>query len=264
MNQKTKIAPQNMKKSLFSAVLSMFALMAVSAIAGTVPFDATPVAINWTLFQTNPAVITYKTNYTTTGKGSEKKTIIASIVRTTKDSFTTIRNFGNADFIALLENSLNTKFPAGTKLESDGNTLYVVDDSGTNTIDISSVLTTSSAGAVRMASDIDTTTFSATSTNASGAGSGTGMTYITVKYNDSALVTADGTTTDFKYEGVSSYSESAAHTEKYKANQETITEVVAINFTLNGTGEGEFRGVDSIVTGSVAGKPAGTETIAFP
>jgi len=244
-----------MKKSLFSAIFSVFALMTLDATATPIPFINGPVTINWTVNQqkldnTAEYAGNGKTNFT--GSGKSKAT---NVVQVYKSSFTT-NTINNAGILALLENSLKTTFPAGAKLATDGTDLYVVDHTGTNAIaDITSIVTVTTSDAVISALDTTTTTLTKSGTTGSAVGTGSGSQAVIVMYDDSALTTADGTTTTFKFVGVSAFTQKGSST---TSTTGFVTGKESGTFTVHGVGYGSIRGQASLIQGTIFGMPSGT------
>jgi hypothetical protein len=253
-----------MKKLLSLSLSAAFALMALQATASPIPMIHGPLTINWAISQQKLDSATQypglgKTNIT--GKGFEMATNVLQIYHS---SFTTMP-FVNTQLLDLLENSLKTTFPAGTKLETDGGNLYVTDSTGTNEIvSVTNVLTVESTNQVSTGvSTRTTTTKNLGVTTGSGSGSGSGSQIIIVKYDDSALTTTDGTVTRFTFVGESSSSDSDSYTLSNSIVSSTITYTLKESgtFTVHGVGYGEIRGVSSIIQGTLLGTPAGTEII---
>jgi hypothetical protein len=246
-----------MKKNLFSAVFTALALMALRSTATPVPVIHGALTVAWTINQQNlDDVDKYPGLGKTTisGPASNKTTNVLQISTST---FTTTP-FKNANLLELLANSLNTTFPAGTELVTDGDNVYVTDHTGTNAIvDISDILTVTSTNEVMagLTTRIQSSTKAGTTTTAVGTGSGDQ--FIIINYNDSALTTKDGTTTTFQFAGVSASTHSGSS--KVSTN-ELITIKESGSFKLTGFGSGIIRGTSSIIEGSVVGSPAGTES----
>jgi hypothetical protein len=244
-----------MKKSLFSAMFSAFALMALQATATPVPSIHGPLTIDWTLNQQkifDAAEYAGSGKTSVSGSGTSKATNVLQIY---KYSSTTVA-FNNAKLLDLLENSLKTTFPAGTKLATDGANLYVVDSTGTNVIaDITSIVTLTTTNEVISGLETSTTTSKKSGTNSTAVGTSSGSQVVIVKYDDSALKTTDGTTTTFTFIGVSAFTDSGSST---TSTNDVLTGKESGSFTIHGDGYGNIRDQASIIEGTIVGSPAGT------
>ncbi|HUD47174.1 MAG TPA: hypothetical protein VMR33_10110 [Candidatus Baltobacteraceae bacterium] len=251
-----------MKTKLISAIVSAIVLTAFHAAAGALPsYVHGTVTVNWTVDQQKlDDVAKYPgTGMTTvTGSGSSKTT---NVVQVYKDTFATYA-FTSADLLALLENSLDTNFPAGAKLVSDGSNLYVTDSTGTNEIaKISSVISVTTVGAVNSGLDTIRQTYKESGTNSSAASTGSGSRAIIVNYDDSALTPKDGTTTKFEYVGISAFTSSGSETTSTKS---VLTVHGSGTLTIHGTGYGTIQNTPSIISGTVMASPAGSYTEILP
>jgi len=244
-----------MKKSLFSAMFSAVALIALQATAAPISPIHGPLTIEWTINQQNlDHVPKYAGNGKTSvsGAGASKATNVLQIYQY---SFTTTP-FKNTSFLHLLENSLNTNFPTGTKLATDGASVYVTDSTGTNSIvDITPVLTVTSTNGVISGLDTTTQTYKKSGTSATDLGTSSGNQVIILNYDDSALTTADGTFTTFTFLGVSAFTRSGSS--KTSTNG-VVTGSESGSFTIKGNGYGNIRGTGSIIEGTILGSPSGT------
>jgi hypothetical protein len=251
-----------MKKFLFSAVFPAITLMAVHhATATPIPAVHGPLTIAWTINQQNldgaakfPG--TGKTNIS--GAATGKTTNVLQIYTF---SFTNA-TLNNASLLKLLGNSLNTTFPAGTELVTDGSNLYVSDHTGTNAIaDISSILTVTTSNNVFSGLDTTTQKYTTSGTSSTDLGTSSGKQFVIVNYNDSGLTTTDGTTTTFTFVGVSAYTSSGSTTVSI---HDVWTVKESGSFRVNGSGYGNIRGQASIIEGTILGTSSGTETITVP
>ncbi|HUD47175.1 MAG TPA: hypothetical protein VMR33_10115 [Candidatus Baltobacteraceae bacterium] len=245
-----------MKKTLISAIISAIVLIAFHAAAGPLltPFHG-PITINWKVSQQKlDDAPKYPGNGKTsiTGSGSSKTT---NVVQVYKYTFTT-GPFTSPDFLALLENSLNTNFPAGTKLESDGTSLFVTDSTGTNEIvNITSVVSGSTTNSVTSELETETVTYKKSGSSAVAGSTASGSEYIAVIYDDSALITRDGTTTKFRYDGLSDFTATVFAS---RSTEEVLTGRGAGTFTIHGFGYGTIRGTPIIISGTAIASPAGS------
>ncbi len=250
-----------MKTSLLSAIFSAIALIAFDATAAPLPsyLPHAPITIDWTINQqvlshTNVYAGNGKTNITGTA-GAGKTTNVLQIYRSTFKTLT----YSSASILDLLSNSLNTNFPAHTKLVWAGGSLFVTDHTGTNVIvDITKVLTVSVPDQVDSALQTTVQTYKKTGTNSTSSSTGSGNQVILVKYDDSALTAGDGTKTTFTFVGVSAYTESGSSAISIH-DIETGSE--AESFALHGVGYGTIRDQPSVIQGTIIGSPSGSFSI---
>ena len=237
-------------------MFAAFALMAFHAPASPLPAHGT-VVINWTVSQQTVTNMTQypgngKTNVT--GAGTSKATNVTQVYA---NSFGT-GNFNNADILGLLENSLNTTFPAGTQLATDGSDLFVVDHSGTNVIaNIAGIVTVGKTNAVTSGKDMTVKTSNKTGTSEKTSGSESGKQAVSVKYDDSALTTKDHTITMFKFYGISVFSEKGGST---TSTNGILTGSFSGQYLITGAGYGYIRGQPSLIQGTILGMPVETYT----
>lgn len=233
--------------------------MAVHATASPLPTKIHgPLTIAWTISQQKlDAAEKYPGNGKTniTGSATSKST---NVLQVFTSSFTTVP-FNNASLLELLANSLNTTFPTGTELVTDGSKLYVVDHTGTNEIaDISSILTVTTTNSVVSGLDTRTQTYTKSGASSSAVGTSSGNQFIIVNYNDAGLGAKDGTTTTFQFFGVSA---STGKLSEMVSTNEVITIKESGSLKITGSGYGSIRGETSIIGGTISGTPAGTETV---
>jgi hypothetical protein len=248
-----------MKKLLFSATFGAMALLTVPH-ATAIPLSPIhgPLTISWTINQQLlNAAPKYpepgKTNIT--GTATSKTTNVLEILTS---SFTTTP-FNDASLLALLANSFDTNFPAGTQLVTDGNTLYVADHTGTNEIlDISTVLTVTGTNKVMAGLDTEVQTTTKAGTTRTSVGTSSGNQFIIVSYSDAGLTTKDGTTTTFQFVGVSAFSRKGSSS---VSTNDVIKVTDSGSFKITGSGAGSIRGTNSVIEGTILGTPKGTETI---
>jgi hypothetical protein len=256
--QETKNAPENMKKLLTSTIFSAFALMALHTTASQLPATHGPVSIQWTISQQKlDGEAKYAGNGKTSisGVGDHKTTNVLQIY-----SFTsTAVPFGNSSLLALLENSLNTTFPDGTKLVWTGTYLAVVDENGTNVIDqaeVDSVISVTTTNEILDGLRVTAESFKASGKTGTSTQSGAATQVLIVNYNDTGLTTTDGTTSNFKFIGLSAYTYSAFA----KLSKDVITTSGSDSFTVHGVGYGLIRNINSTITGTIVGSASGTES----
>ena len=247
-----------MNKLIFSASLAIVALLTRQATATPIPVVHGALTITWSIQQQDLASSPQypglgKTNIT--GPATGKTTNVLQIY---KSSYTTT-TFKNADFISLVANSLKTNFPATSKLVTDGNNVYLVDSTGTNSIaNVALVLTVASSNQVT--SGMDTVTEKLTKSGETGTANGTssGNQIIILKYDDSALVTADGTTSTFEFIGESASTHKGSST---TGTNNVVSVTTSGSFTIKGLGFGTVRGKASNIQGTIMGTPAGKYTL---
>jgi hypothetical protein len=239
-----------MKEILFSALCTAIAMFASNARAQTLTSKGT-VSFSWTVYQQKTS-----TNYSLT---NHTGTTVVSTTSVKAKSFT----LSNASIIALLANSFDTTFPAGSKLvfsESGGpiGSIYLVDKTGTNVVqDISSVVSATSPGDVGGYLSTTTDNDETTETNYTTRASGTYAEYVTFNYDDSAQATADGTQSVFVFNGISKGSQSYNSTEPVTNSTPTTTATERVSFTVTGVGYGTIRGTNSVISGTVLGSCSG-------
>jgi hypothetical protein len=259
LGQETRINFKYMKTFSFPAILSAIALMAAQHATATplpTPFHG-PVTIAWPITQQNlDNAAKYPGNGKTNITGTTSKTTNVMQIYT---STVTTAPFNNASLLALLANSLNTTFPAATELVTDGSTLYVTDHTGTNEIvAISNIVTVTGNFKADAGANTRNQITTKSGTTSTDVGTASGSQFITLNYDDSALVTTDGTTTTFEFAGVSAFTRKGSTT---VATNGVISVKESGSFKITGSGSGSIRGKTSIITGTVVGTPAGTETI---
>ncbi len=92
-------------------------------------------------------------------------------------------------------------------------------------------------------------------------GTSSGNEVLIVTYDDSALTTADRTTTTFKFIGVSAFTENGSSS---TSPTDVIKGQSKGSFTVKGVGYGTIRGVGSVIQGSIVGSPSGSYTLTLP
>jgi hypothetical protein len=157
-----QIVIKPMKKLLFSAICTAIALTTFNATAASVS-PAGPITVSWTVYQAGSNVTHSVTNHTAT---------TTNILRTTTEKSKSFL-FKNASLLALLENSFNTNFPAGSQLVYGdgpaGASIYLVDKTGSNIVfDISPVVSVTSSNGVQSGASSSTEKITATKTTSPG------------------------------------------------------------------------------------------------
>lgn len=158
-------------------------------------------------------------------------------------------SFDSSDMLALLANSFNTNFPAGSQIGMRFAKLVVVDSTGTNIIfDPSGVV--SFQLDEEFVSGVETETLSAkpSGTQEGGSLSEVLTSSVTLSYDDTLNTTQDGTHTKFAFKGL--------YTVQLSENLKTHG--IKTTATFQGTGGGPVRGVQTILTGTISGKASGT------
>lgn len=250
--------------------MKISSLLAIASVAILTTFEATatplptgiygPLTFNWSLLTTNLVDAPRysgagKTNVT--GNAADKTT---NIVQVSTWSSKSTPSFGNANFLELLANSLDTTFPAGAKLIIDNSTdVYVVDHTGTNVItNATAVLTITTTNEIQSGVSTLTQTLKSNYMNETIVASRSRTSIVTIKYDDSGLPTTDGTTSNFKFFGTSTGS--GKSTETISAGG-LIKVTGSQSYTVHGVGSGTIRGVDYIIQGTIMGQPSGTEVV---
>lgn len=225
-----------MKKLLVGVVVSVLALAAHGAVFS--PTGPAAFNLNAATQGEDFQIIGGKTNETAT------YTNIITVFKST----TVTKPFANSNFLALLANSFNTNFPAGSQVGMRGPFFYVVDSTGTNIIFNPSEVVSVSFGQ-SLASGIETEV-QTTSTNGfslSGKSTLTETSSVTITYNDAAQTTGDSTHTSFEFQGLL----------VVKTSEDIKTRIEHATTTLDLTGGGSVRGVGTIFTGTITVKALG-------
>ncbi len=237
-----------MKRFLLFIPCSAFALAAFGSPATSLT-SAAPylyrgsVTLDWTVHQQATYAVLGSTTTNHTGTGANSVTNITQTLKWTATNFT----LGNAGFLKLLENSFATNFPQGARLKSGGQSLLVVDKTGSNIVqDISSVVSIQIVNAVMVAPSkltfkeviMPTWTAELVSPNYKET------CYESLQYNDTALITADGTHSNFHFDGLASFTDDVTDKMTGPSGGECVT-------LLNGIGTGTIHGKGSILSGSI-------------
>jgi hypothetical protein len=192
------------------------------------------------------AMVSSKTNSTAT----------TTNVTTVFKSTTTNTIIQNADFLRLIENSFNTNLPDGAQLVASGNNfsflgLYVADSTGSNVVlDLSSnvfigVFADEQSVDTEVRAGIATTSSSGTSVSV--RVNDTATSTVILGYDDSGLVTKDGTHTKFQITCLS----------VRKSSGGLLFGPIKEKFSLSGVGYGTIRGQGVILQGEATASVSG-------
>ena len=227
-----------MKKLLIAVALSVLALGAAHAAVLYTPPGPATVKLNSIISDLANQQVGAKTNHSNTATNITqmfKSTIAQSA-------------FGNADLLALLANSFNTSFPDGSQIGMRYGSLFVVDRTGTNIIFTpNGVVSFQFDVSVAPMTETLVTTENSSGTQHSGNLNETIIASVTMSYDDTVNTTTDGTHTKFAFKGL--------FTTKLTENLKTLA--IKATYTLDGTGGGPVRGVQTILTGTISGKASG-------
>jgi hypothetical protein len=162
-------------------------------------------------------------------------------------------NLTSADILALLANSFNTNFPAGSQLGMTGVRFVVLDSTGTNiTFNPGEVLSTVFSNGV--SSETETEVLSQNQKGSSFSGSITQVEPedITFIYDDTAqATTGDGTHTAFQLRG----------TLILKISRNLKTNLYKEETAFQGSGSGAIRNVVTILNGTITSKSSGIPVV---
>lgn len=227
-----------MKKLL--TVVTMFAL-ALGAVRATVIF--TPVGP--ATFKLN-AIVRDMPFQQTGGKTNQSATS-TNITQVFKSTILQTP-FGGTNLLALLGNSFETNFPAGSQIGMRLGSFFVVDSTGTNIIlSLNGVVSVQFEEEFVPENETLITTENASGTQFAGSLSETITGSVILNYDDTLNTTTDGTHTKFAFKGF--------YTLKYSENLKTRAVKTVTEF--QGTGGGTVRDVPTILTGTISGKAAG-------
>jgi hypothetical protein len=181
---------------------------------------------------------------------SSKTNSTATTTNTTQVFKSTINKaaFGNTNLLALIENSLNTNFPAGSQIGFRFSQLVIVDHTGTNVIFVPSSVCNVTVEE-EVISGMETEIVTQNSSGESVAGNSTEVFTISaiLVYDDTLLATGDATHTTFQFKGLMTINESV----------NLKTRLTKISTQFQGTGGGPIRGVETILTGTITVKAVG-------
>jgi hypothetical protein len=159
--------------------------------------------------------------------------------------------------LELLQNSLNTTFPTGAKLAvtrvgDDFIMPYVADSTGTNILlgNLTNLFFGVMQGAptLRSGSEVQVTKITATGTASSGNATETTSDFIVLGYDDTGLITRDGTHTWFQCSGVLTR----------KSSRNLASDKISDAIKLEGTGYGLLRDQPVLLKGTVTAVITGT------
>ncbi len=185
---------------------------------------------------------------------SMKTNVIRGVTNDTTVLKSTTTNFtiNASSLLALLANSFNTNFPAGTQLLLAGGqgfySLVVSDETGTNisSLPVHTVLNPVGWALIRSGRRMEVSTNGVFSV---GTDSEVFSTAISFEYNDSGMdTTGDGTHSTFSWNGII----------EAKASRNAATGIATENVTMTLTGAGQVRNQpSSVFTGTIRAKLSG-------
>jgi hypothetical protein len=227
-----------MKKILTTIAVLAFAFSTVRAAVFFVPTGPATFNLNSAVYA--PAQQNAKTNQTATS---------TNITQFFKSSLTKTP-FSSSNMLALLANSFNTNFPAGSQIALQPGGLFVVDITGTNIIfSASSVVSFQSDATFFSSTETLITTQNTSGTSHSGNFTQGLIASRTLTYDDTLNTTADGTHTKFTFRGLYTVNK----TGNFK------TGFVKATSEFQGTGGGMVQNVQTLLTGTINGKSTGTQ-----
>lgn len=226
-----------MRKFFTGVAALMFGAAATHAVAylppgpATIQFDAMTQATPFHL-------VSSKTNETAT----------ATNVMNVDSATVSSKPFVSSNLLALLANSFNTNFPAGSQIGISFGNLVVLGSSGTNVVfNPSAVLTTTFNEEVGSDKETEIVTQNQNGSSLSGNSSDTVTSDVTINYNDTTVSPADGTNSTFQLRGLL--------VEKISRNLKTNFEKV--DYQFQGSGGGSVHGVQTILNGTIKANAAG-------
>jgi hypothetical protein len=226
------------KKFLMSAAICLFALTMAHAVAIFTPVGPATFKVSAIVRDLPFQLIGGKTNQSATSTNTTQ-VFKATILETP---------FGNTNMLALLANSFDTNFPAGSQMGMRLGNLFVVDSTGTNIIFTpTGVISFQFEEEFVPANETQITTENASGTQFAGSLSETIIGSVTMNYDDTLNTTADGTHTKFAFKGFYTL----------KLSENLKTHAVKSTTEFQGTGGGTVRDVPTILTGTISGKAAG-------
>jgi len=227
-----------MKKLITTMALSVLAVGGVRAAVFFVPLGPATFNLNTTVYAPNQQ--SAKTNQTATSTNITQF-FKSAVIKTP---------FSSSNLLALLANSFNTNFPAGSQIALGPGGLFVVDSSGTNIIfSPSSVISFQSDASFFPSTETLITTQNASGTSQSGSLTEELLASRTMTYDDTLNTTTDGTHTKFTFRGLFTVNK----TENLK------TGFVKATSQFQGTGAGTVRDVPTLLTGTISEKSSGTQ-----
>ena len=159
---------------------------------------------------------------------------------------TTNMVINNAKLVKMLANSFNTSFPSTATLRVSDNASFRVVNGTNELMDVSSVLKISYHGDPAVGwLDVAHLRMTSSGSTLSQKSNYSAISIVDLIYDDSALTTADGTTTNFKIEGALRNSASIIIT----GLPESPDSVSRFVMNLAGAGEGSISGKHAVVLG---------------
>lgn len=225
-----------MRKFFASAAALVFSAAAAHAISflppgpATLQFEATTQATSFHL-------VSSKTNRTAT----------ATNVMIVDSETVSSTPFVSSNLLALLTNSFNTNFPAGSRIGFSFGSLVVMDSSGSNIFFPSPVLTSTFNEGVVSEKQTEISTQNKNGSSLSGNSTAADINDITIIYDDSTVSPGDGIHSTFQLRGLL--------VQKISRNIKTNFEKV--NYEFQGSGGGTVHGVQTILKGTIKAQAAG-------
>jgi hypothetical protein len=188
-------------------------------------------------------------------QASAKTNIVGSITNAALVLKSTVTNFtiNNRSFLDLVENSLNTNFPAGARLQLRGGPGFydfaVTDRTGTNIYqDLESLMIPNSWAAVNVGIQTQTTTVHGSLVGNDTEAFTTAFGFL---YDDNALTNTTDGTHSFLFMNC---------LVQAKHSQNLATGATTENVTMDLTGGGHIRGTNSVtITGTIRARITGNE-----
>jgi hypothetical protein len=232
-----------MKMITMLAIIPLLTLITTNARA-VLPPESGPAAFKLTAFSQAylDVIASSKTNHTAT------TTNITTVIK----SKATNAPIDSEFILGLLENSFNMNFPSGAKLIMRGLgsfSFFVVDSTGTNVLlNASSVLLIADNESVNSGVETLIEKITPAGTKYSGNNTETITEFASLTYNDNALMTKDGTHTNFQLSGIL--------VDMRSTNIGTENSKQSMRF--QGAGTGTIQGKSNIILkGTVTGKLSG-------
>jgi len=224
-----------MKK--FFAAIALIAIATIAAHAAVIQ-PIGPVTCKWT-------VLSQGLNFQLTAAKTNATATVTNVTATYKSTVNKT-NFNTGDLLTLVENSLNTNFPAGSQIALRVSQFFVVDATGTNILFDLSDLVGIQFG---LFLDADVRNQKMVTTSSGTAFSGTDASVATINatlnYGDSAFTTADGTHTTFALHGLMTI---------IGSNTFAAGTKVVNNIVFQTAGDGTLRNLPVIINGTMNSK----------
>jgi hypothetical protein len=229
----------NLKTYLFLAAVMMLPWFGEAVSIGTLRNDG-PLSVKWMVSTQGLVDTTVLAKTNTTATSTNTTQVIKSTV--------TNSMFQADDLLALLENSFNTNYPAGTQLVlsrvGDFVFIYLADATGTNIVQplSTNLIFGTYAGEQPVHSDLQTviTRNSASSSSASDTSSETVTETMALTYDDSGLATKDGTHSQFQVTCLL----------VRKSSEDFVSQKIKDQIKMQFIGFGTIRGQNVIIQGS--------------